>query len=157
MVIYSAVSMARTGARMACKHLKMQDSFVWHNSKYAQFKNASEKMKSTPSVMTRHLSGNFLDKIEGLQYGIRTFENTPIKEVYHIMKKGGSLELGLISRSCRSGSRSRYCEYLRKRKRRHCYWSRLGDRNVHRIAFPRPHTGIRGLAGISFRQYSAFE
>lgn len=83
------------------------DSFVWHNSKYAQFKNASDKIKSTPGLVTRHLTGSFLNKIEGLQYGVRTFESTPIKEVYHIMKKAGSLELGLV-RGCTNGCKHCY-------------------------------------------------
>ncbi|MBQ3102609.1 hypothetical protein IJC60_06370 [bacterium] len=64
-----------------------RDTFVWHNSEYAKHKMASEKARNTPALALRHASGSLIDKLDGLQFGVRTFENTPIKEIYHIIKK----------------------------------------------------------------------
>lgn len=84
-----------------------RDTFVWHNSEYAKHKIASEKARNTPALALRHASGSLIDKLDGLQFGVRTFENTPIKEIYHIIKKGGSLELGL-ARGCTNGCKHCY-------------------------------------------------
>ncbi len=84
-----------------------KDSFLRQNFEYDKYKCALEKAKSTPSVALRYASGNLLDKLEGLQYGLKTFEDVPIKEIYHILKRGGSLELALI-RGCTNGCKHCY-------------------------------------------------
>lgn len=84
-----------------------EDSFVCQDFKYENYKRALEKAKGTPSLVLRHASGDLLDKLEGLQYGLKTFEGASIKEIYHILKKGGSLELAL-TRGCTNGCKHCY-------------------------------------------------
>lgn len=84
-----------------------RDTFVWQDSKYSKFKQAQKKAQNTNWLRINLAPGNLLNKLEGLQYGLETFENIPIKEIYHIMKKSDTLELALV-RGCRNGCKHCY-------------------------------------------------
>ncbi len=103
-----------------------RDTFIRRDPEFLKFQQAYDRAQNANWYKINHAHGNFLDKLEGLQYGLKSFHNVPIKEIYHIMKRADTLELALI-RGCKNGCK-------------HCYVGakppiKEDDKHISRMSF----------------------